>query len=350
MARGHMSEAEYAALQGRASKSVRFSDGTVITKTAAARRKSTRHGLAAPKRRRREGGRNETDWLPTLAVIGGVVMLGSYIYGRSRQLSVSGYLGQSQQDASIGGQAGALVGMAVSAIVPIPGVGMVLGEIGNLIGGLFGPGVHVTPGGETYDAATYELHKGYFAVLDLGNQIRATGNLPAQPAIGFVGLGTPGCDALPDDPSTNCAQCNAINCGAVNAPLTGPYLASLLGNSSYASYTAESQMTQLQASGAYDQGIAMQAALEQHLQFVLDSLQSGTMHWVNGSIVPVDAATANVPVSQSYATSQGQPTTPPPPSYNAVQQVGPPTNAAPLGGYGYVVAGGMVFLAVLSML
>lgn len=195
------------------------------------------------------------------------------------------------QNASWGAQIGSIIGQ----VVPIPG----LAQIGSFVGGLFGPSVHTTPGGETFDAATYELHSGYFQMMQLVNEIRAQMGLQPAPLIGFVGLGTPGCAAKPDD-GTTCAQCSSLNCGAVNAPLTGPYLAKLLGNPSYASMTAESQTTQLQQQGVFDAGIQMQQEIISHLEFTLQSLQAGTLVVAGGAIVPA----GTVPDYQTV-TNQG---------------------------------------------
>ena len=316
-----ISEAEFAKLKAGAARNVVFNE------TGARPPTSPRVRRLAGVRSSRARARRSTFWRdygPALTFAGVGAALG--LFAASSFAPKLNGLGNAQ-DASAGGEIGSLVGQAVSMVVPVPGIGMALGEIGSLIGGLFGPGVHRTPGGETYDQATYEFHQTYFAMMALANQVRATGNLPPAPTIGFVGLGTPGCDATPDNGSS-CAQCNEMNCGQVNAPLTGPYIAKLLADPQFASYTAESQETQLQALGAYDAAIKVQTELTQQLQFILESLQSGTMVWQAGKIVPY-----GTPPASDYQGQTG--TAPPAPassSYQATQTTSTAASSAAPGG------------------
>jgi hypothetical protein len=197
-----------------------------------------------------------------------------------RRRSRRNYFLSDAGDAAIGGEIGGAVGSAVNAVIPIPGIGAIIGEAGGLIGGLFGPSAHYTPSGLTFEEAMEDMHTGYYAMMSLVNQVRATGGLPPAPLLDWVGAGTP----TPNYSGNVCDH---------NAPMVGPYLAKLLANPALASINNCNAIAGAVGNGTYDAAISAENQLVQHLQFTLDSLQSGELVWRGGTIVP--AGTAALP-------------------------------------------------------
>ncbi len=173
------------------------------------------------------------------------------------------------------GQVGSQVGSLVSSLTGIPGLGQAFG----MIAGLFGPQAHYTPGGMLYDQAAETLKSQAEELTSLTNELLTR-------------------EGKPNIPVQNWTMTSADD------PITGPYLANLLGNPAYASATSPTPLIALQASGVYDAAIKVQTTLISAIENELnDPAPVGTSYAAtqNGGVVPPPA-----PGSYQDVTVNGQ--------------------------------------------
>lgn len=175
--------------------------------------------------------------------------------GRSRSDAYRRMRLGDAQDGQIGGQIGTLV----SSISGVPGIG----QIASLIGGLFGPSAHYTPSGMLFDTAANLLKTQAVTLANLQNELWTQWHVGASMPV------------------------PAWSMTSADDPKTGPYIANILNNPSYASATSPDPLIALQKSGVYDAVIAVQKQLISSVGQVLDGLENGTLHAVNGRAVPV---------------------------------------------------------------
>lgn len=230
----------------------------------------------------------------------------------------SGNSPDKAENAGIGAEVGSIIGQ----VIPIPG----LSQLGSFIGGLFGPSQHFAPSGLTYDDDMHAFMESYFSMISTTNQVRSAMGLPPVQPLPFVGEYTP---------TPNYSG----NIGAHNAPYFGPYLAKLLNQPSFASRISESDEAYFEQQGVLDAARAMQDQISQRLQFVLESLQVGTLTVTNGHLTDPNGTSATD--ANSWAGVQAQ-------SQNAAAtSAGMASFLSANGGY---ILGGIAVLGIIVLL
>jgi hypothetical protein len=287
MARG-ISELEYAELKRKAAPGVKFSDD--------ARREPATRRRTAKRRTGKRRVQKSNPYAPALWVAGIGAVLGIAATIKDNMPSTVKGLGQNAQNAQIG----SALGNALGQVTGIPG----LGQLGSVIGSLFGPSVHTDPMGVPQDTVQGIFNETAQEMFSTINSKRVSYGLSP---INFPGIPTPG--------------------GAAMAQWSTSIMAQVLYEPSLTT-TSQDRLAQLREDGTMDAAIAS-------MQSIIKGLQMPA---------PPPAAPP-----QNYATAQGTPpAAPPPTSYQGTQQAS--MTAPNLSTYGPYIAGGLLFLGLLMAL
>jgi hypothetical protein len=163
-----------------------------------------------------------------------------------------------------GGEIGGMIGSI------IPGLGTAIGTaVGSIVGGLLGPSAHYTPSGMLYDTASEGLKSNAVELADLMNEL-------------YERIGSPTRVPVPQFTMTS-----------ADDPKVGPYLAKLLNNPAFNSYTTPEQLGTLLQDGVYDGALQVQQSMIDAIEQALDGLQDGTLVVSAGRVVPAGSAIAS---------------------------------------------------------